>query len=141
MLITRLQQYPIPETEPTADWTIYSHFQTERQMNYLIYAVKRDFLSTPATHAVITFSECQDNLINFQQFSSEDYFDWLELDDIPVENGIYQVDTETDNLLILLMNEQLIEISSTSKQQSGLIKITYHQANSSAVLIEQLKNE
>ncbi len=124
MQITGLSQFKSPELNPDSDWCVFSHSESERQMNYLTYAIKRDFLSTPRAFAVIRFTGSQQYPVNFQQFDSQEYFEILgadnEIEKSQIDklksaisiSGFYLMQNQfEEDLIIVLLGKVLLEIT------------------------------
>jgi len=148
MFITPQQQYPQPELqsfaqkESTADWATFSHQYNEQQLNYLAYSVKRDFLSTPRTYAVLEFQGSEDFPVIFQQYESQRYFMQSEIESDEfnwdeLECGFYLLSQDQANaqLMILLLDRMLVEIEFS---QCRLVDTLYHHADSKTALTEYI---
>ena len=79
MQLVPLENLPNVETEPSTDWALVSHQIDESQLNYLAYAVKRDFLSTPRTYAILSLKQTQQNQVKINEFLLQEFFDQKEI--------------------------------------------------------------
>ncbi len=137
MKIQALVNYPTPETEPTFDWTAFSHQNNEHQLNYFIYASKRDFLSTPRSFTVLELSNDDTSRVNCTWFEQQDYFEMLQISLQLLDSGLYQTkDDSGNNLFLLAIDQNLIEIAA---DQIHLVKTIYHCADSKAALLSLLE--
>ena len=75
MQLVPIKSLPNIETEPSTDWALVSHQKNELKLNYLAFAVKRDFLSTPRTYAILSLKETPEKQLKTNEFLLADYLD------------------------------------------------------------------
>ena len=135
LLLEPIISLPKPD-EVLADWTIYSQGQDESNMNLLVYASHRDFLSAPLTYTIISLNPndhkgISETNVNLADMSSD-------LDDIP-ETGIYQ-QLEADNVIAtVVVCGELIGV--IDGQFKALVAQIYYAPDAKSALQEYLSQQ
>ena len=140
MLIKTFNHFPKPETAPSADWSALYDHNNEHKLNYFAYAVKRDFLSTPRTYAILELEGSKQEQTNIQVFARNDYFTNNKIQAHKPQSGFYLLFTEKNELpskLLLLLEDQLIEINYAHYQ---LVDTLYYCLDSNTALTEFIEN-
>jgi hypothetical protein len=112
MLLVPIKNLPIIEAEPLTDWAIVSHQINESPLNYLAYAVKRDFLSTPRTYAILAIKQQQGGPVKIKEFLLEEYLNNKQIARQELDNGFYRIDMQQD-VLLLIINNKLFEMEAS----------------------------
>lgn len=132
MLLTPKPHFPPVETEPSADWHALLQDQNEHQLNFFAYAVKRDFLSTPRTYAILRLNGNKQLPVKIKKHETETYLGSNNLSLQKQDCGFYQTDSKP-GLFILLLGEQLLEIKC---HDCALVDTIYYSLDASTALSE-----
>ncbi|TQV88372.1 hypothetical protein [Aliikangiella coralliicola] len=133
----KINTIPSPQIDPAADWAVFSHTETERQVNHIVYAAQRDFLSTPRTFVVLKLDESEDTSVNLYRFDKEDYLAQTDFDDRNLSSGFYRLEnTDSDKLLLMVLQQEVIEIECAFFK---VVNTIYHCPDAKSALLEVLK--
>lgn len=141
MKISFLSQLPKLELSPMSDWCVYSHRNNEQQLNYLCYAVERDYLSTPRTFAILSFQGNKNCAAHYSEFERQNYFEQSGIDNSGIAMGFYQWNKSSNtselSVILLVLEDEVVEIECESY---SVVETLYHWSNSQSALSEFVDN-
>jgi hypothetical protein len=138
MQLVPIKSLPNIETEPSTDWALVSHQKNELKLNYLAFAVKRDFLSTPRTYAILSLKETPEKQLKTNEFLLADYLDNNAITQAKLSftSGFYSSDVNEHDLFLIL-DDQLLEFECCAFEH---VDTLYYCLDSTKALAEYMDN-